>query len=227
MNAHIFRTNSWLLVAAIGLGVLSPLPAYAQTTYHVTDLGTLGGNSSGATALNSYGDVVGSSTTGSGQSHAFLYHNGTMTDLGVLNGSDNSSVAYGINDSGTVVGQSFLGPVGGQSSPFEYSNGQMSFVGSLGGSYGFATSINNAGQIVGISSDSNGVTHGFLRTNGSMANLGSLSQANDYSIAYGVNATGQVAGYSTINGGHEHAFLYNGTMTDLGTLPGVDNRSYS
>ena len=41
--------------------------------------------------------------TSSGYQHAFLYSNGTMTDLGTLPAA-RYSVAYGINASGQVVG---------------------------------------------------------------------------------------------------------------------------
>ena len=53
-----------------------------------TDLGTLGGASSEAYAINNiytpgqnHGQIVGSSTTSSGVAHAFIYSGGTMTDL--------------------------------------------------------------------------------------------------------------------------------------------------
>lgn len=52
--------------------------------YTVTDLDTLGGSNSYATAVNSSGQVVGYAQTGSGDDHAFLYSNGMMTDLGTL-----------------------------------------------------------------------------------------------------------------------------------------------
>lgn len=47
--------------------------------YTVTDLGTLGGNSSTATAINETGQIVGVSATAQGREHAFLWHNGAMT----------------------------------------------------------------------------------------------------------------------------------------------------
>src|SRR5579871_3407416 len=74
-------------------------------SYTITDLGTLGGDSSWAAAVNAAGQVVGQSTTLDGNSHAFLYSDGTMTDLGTLGGT--VSYARGINAAGQVVGGSY------------------------------------------------------------------------------------------------------------------------
>ncbi|WP_240670729.1 hypothetical protein [Actinoplanes solisilvae] len=49
----------------------------------ITDLGTLGGDHSFATAINDLGAIVGSSTTADGSLHAFLWRAGRMSDLGV------------------------------------------------------------------------------------------------------------------------------------------------
>ncbi len=54
------------------------------TNYVVTDLGTLGtGTASYAYGVNDSGDVVGYAytTAGTGSPDAFLYANGTMTDI--------------------------------------------------------------------------------------------------------------------------------------------------
>ncbi|HEY9875844.1 MAG TPA: PEP-CTERM sorting domain-containing protein, partial [Candidatus Obscuribacterales bacterium] len=76
-----------------------------------SDLGTLGGDSSVAYAINNLGQVVGfSNIAGSTDIHAFLHTNGTMFDLNNLvaaNAFDGFSVlagAFNINDSGQIVG---------------------------------------------------------------------------------------------------------------------------
>jgi probable HAF family extracellular repeat protein len=68
------------------------------------DLGTLGGATATAQAINNRGQVTGYSATANGDIHAFLWEKGLMIDLGTLRG--NYSDAYAINDLGQVAGQS-------------------------------------------------------------------------------------------------------------------------
>ena len=116
----------------------------------VTTLGTLGGTSSQATAVNEGGEVVGFASLASGYQHAFALIGGTMTDLGTLGGS---SYAYGVNDSGEVVGYSYLAD--GDQDAFLYDDGSMLDLNSLlpansGWVVEEAFGINNAGQITGM-----------------------------------------------------------------------------
>lgn len=68
------------------------------------DIGTLGGAQSAALALNDKGAVVGAAELASGRTRAFLRDSdGTMTDLGVLEGGTDSD-ARGIDASGRIVG---------------------------------------------------------------------------------------------------------------------------
>lgn len=70
------------------------------------DLGTLGGTTSSASAVNDRGQVVGvSSLKHDARRHAFLWESGRMDDLGTLPG-DRSSAATGIDSRGRVVGWS-------------------------------------------------------------------------------------------------------------------------
>lgn len=61
--------------------------------YEIIDLGTLPGVNSVANGINDKGQIVGQS-----DGSAFLYENGSMTGIGVLEG------AAGINNSGQIVG---------------------------------------------------------------------------------------------------------------------------
>jgi probable HAF family extracellular repeat protein len=70
-------------------------------------LGTLGGTMSAALAVDNNGDVAGWSTTAANEMHAFLWQNGTMTDLNDLLPSNSGWVltsATALNNAGVVVG---------------------------------------------------------------------------------------------------------------------------
>ncbi len=196
----------------------------AQPPFGSTDLGTLGGDFSQATALNDAGQVTGLAYTSANQSqHAFLFSNGTTTDLGTFGGT-NSYPTGGINSSGQVAGDAYT-TFDNSRRAFLFSNGTLINLGTLGGSHSGATDLNDAGQVTGLAHTTNNwAQHAFLYSNGTMTDLGSLGGifSNSYPSA-GINASGQVAGYwyTHTSNNHYHAFLYtNGAMADLGTLGG-------
>jgi probable HAF family extracellular repeat protein len=125
--------------------------AKAETTYIVTDLGTLGGSYSSAQAINDWGQVVGNSFTGNSVLHAFLYSGGHMKDLGTLGGS--YIEPKGINNHSQIVG-------------YGYITGDGVY-------HADANCINDAGQIVGrtyIAGSS--AYHAYLYSGGQMLDLG-------------------------------------------------------
>jgi probable HAF family extracellular repeat protein len=70
----------------------------------MTDLGTLpGGLHSSATGINAAGQVVGSSDDDKGETHAVIWQDGVIRDIGI-------GRAAGINDRGEVVGETNAGP---------------------------------------------------------------------------------------------------------------------
>jgi probable HAF family extracellular repeat protein len=75
------------------------------------DLGSLGGNFSSSWGLNGLGQVVGVSSNANSQQRAFLWRNGTMTDLNSLlpaNSGWELTGAFFINDNGQIVGNGLL-----------------------------------------------------------------------------------------------------------------------
>jgi probable HAF family extracellular repeat protein len=96
-------------------------------------------------------------------------------------------------------------------------------LGSLGGGFTTPTSINDAGQIAGVSRLSNGTTSAFFYNQGSIAAIGMAGGTSSY--ASDINAWGQVVGYSDLGNGITSAFVYSsGTgAIGLGTLGGTSS----
>ena len=155
------------LPLTLALGLFA-LPACAQTPphYKVTDLGTLGGRSSEASAINNRGEIVGESETTRKTkhavpefaTHAFLWQKGKMRDLGSLGGGYSNALA--LNDRGDVVGFSELAQTESYQAlshiwllhAFLYANGKMHDLGTLPGDVvSSANGINAEGLIVGNS----------------------------------------------------------------------------
>ena len=219
------------------LGVLLavvPSVASAGIQYTITDVGTL----SGATAsygegINNAGTVVGYSGDLSMAYHAFSWQSGTSpTDLGTLLGPSSESYGSSINNAGQVVATSdaLVTPNGydtiGGYRGMVVQNGTRTALGSLGGRDSNASGINDAGQVVGssfTSFSSNTPTHAFIWQSGTMKDLGTLAGGTN-SSASTINSLGQAVGYSQNAAGNDRAVLWSGgTVTDLGTLGGLNS----
>lgn len=132
--------------AAAAPGVVTPserIVTGGPASYRIVDLGTLGGVTSRAAAINDNGQVVGSSLLRTGENwHAFLYSRGRMVDLGTLGGP--ISLATDLNDAGQVVGVSSTRS--GSMHVALWQNGRIRDLG-LAGTYGPAL-VNRAGHVV-------------------------------------------------------------------------------
>ena len=179
-------------------------------------LGTLGGFTSWAYAINNSAQIAGDSQTSDPSiTHAFLYSSGRMQDLGTLGGSQSN--AFGINDHGDVAGLAYAAD--GVAHAFLYSSGRMQDLGQLWGrAASMARAVNDSGQVVGYGYFWGLLPrHAFLYSDGSMTDLQTLGGIS--SAAWAINAQGQVVGDSNTSAGADHAFLYsNGQMQDLNSM---------
>jgi len=157
----------------------------------VRDLGTLGGATSVARAVNNAGVVVGSARRAAGGVGAFVYADGVMTELPGLGGTFTEALA--INDRGDVVGSStYAGAPLSSRVAVRWRHGVIEDLGTLGGGFARARGINARGDVVGESVTAEGLFHAFLVRDGVMEDLGTLG--GDTSQALGINEAGRVVG---------------------------------
>jgi probable HAF family extracellular repeat protein len=192
----------------------------------MTDLGTLGGAGSVALAINERGQIVGSSTTMSGRTHAFLWQRGKMTDLGTLGAGYSDSGAVAIDDRGEIVGDSFRPTVTQTGQPghaFLWQHGRMRDLGALPGYRDSHAVAVEAGTVVGESISASGWRQTVLWRGGRIVRVAGLG--GTFSSAAAVNGVGQVVGSSVPRGGSVvHAFVWQrGKAIDLGTLGGAES----
>ncbi len=177
--------------------------------YHdgiVEHIGTFGNDYSPIAAINNSGAATGYSgypgPVGNNYFHAFIYQNGTLQDIGTLDGIDAAidSAGTDINDLGQVAGWS-------GDRPFLYSGGSMLDLGTLGDFGGRANGLNDAGVVVGYSYSSltPGGTgaHAFLWDDGAMTDLNTLLASPggwELTNATDINDAGQILGTACQSG---------------------------
>lgn len=208
-----------VLIAALGATVGTASRVGAASAFTVTDLGTLGGEWSQATALNDSGQVVGRAAGSDGQGHAFSWTaGGGMVDLGTLGGPSSSATA--VNGHGVVVG--YADRADGSTHAYSWTAaGGMVDLGALGGASSAATAVNDDGVVVGYADVAGGTYHAFLWKPGeAMTDLGTLG--GPYSSASAVSASGQVVGWAM-----DGASLHATSWSPGGGVVDVDPAHYS
>ncbi|HEU5156047.1 MAG TPA: hypothetical protein VFU43_03560 [Streptosporangiaceae bacterium] len=195
-----------LVLATLGLtltaGASSAATVRAAGEYQVIDLGTLGGESSYATAINDRGEVAGASAIALNDNtyHGFLWRNGAMIDLGLFDPVD-------INNKGQIIGR-----LGDEYHAYLWDAGTLTDLGTLGGLFSSAVAINDRGEVVGMSDTADGQEAAFLWSKGHMRRL-PLNAVTD------INNRGQVTGSRPHGEGYHAAVWYRGRVTDLGAGP--------
>jgi probable HAF family extracellular repeat protein len=118
------------------------------------------------------------------------------------------SDAYGINDSGVVVGVMSMS-LGGHRHAFRYTGSGLQDLGTLGGTNSAAREINASGVIVGESLTGDGKTHAFIYRDGAMTDLNSFLPPNsgmELISATAINDRSQIVGQA-MYGGALHAYI--------------------
>lgn len=208
---------------------------FAYQNGSITDLG----NGFAAMAVNNRGDIAGQIRSFQLTVDPALYHDGQAQDLGTLGGASGSATA--INDLDEIVG--WCETVSNtEPHAFLYRQGRMQDLGAFGAlpaiagvrgpiSYSYAYAINDWGEIVGVSSTTNG-SDAFLYANGTMLDLNDLVKLTQINgptdrpippgrshsppgfvnlfAAYGINDFGQIVGEGNYWDGKQvsvHVFL--------------------
>lgn len=189
-------------------------------SYTVTGIESLSGPS-GLTwpyAINNLGQVVGYSSTATGN-HAFVWSaTSGIRDLGNLTGGIANSNAQDINDKGQIVGysQTFTGYRAVLWDSFGIRD-----LGDLtgGADHSAAYGINEMGSVVGLAHNASGQRPFLWTSTAGIQDLGTPAGASS-AFAQGINENGWIVGTAFFPD-HISAFRWapNGATTDLGDLP--------
>ena len=249
-------------------GVAASAHPSAAPRYELIDVGTFGGPHADvvgpARQITADGAVLGIADTRTTDQdfpndgiggpyifHAFAFRQGRLDDLGALPGN-NSSTVFEINRHGLGVGASETGSYDPAPTPRRFTrslfrHGTVTDIGTLpGGSEGFAVSVNDRGQVVGLEQhptlqgpgqpdffDWGGQIRSFVWHDGVMRDLGTPRRSRNRRQHH--QRPGQIAGDSYVDGTVNpttgfptlHPFIWqHGRMRDLGSLGGARTLSY-
>jgi probable HAF family extracellular repeat protein len=224
-SSRIFEIDPSANVSLLGLKIINgdgiahnPLGKHNFTALDVPE-----GTGTSANGINNSGQVVGiygGTYAGAYGYHSYVLSGGSYTTLDVP-GATNWGLAaftwaYGINDSGQVVG--FYGK-DGTLHGFVYSGGSYTTLdvpGATGGTE--AQEINDFGQVVGSYGDATGI-HGFVYDGGSYTTLDVPGAI--YTQAFGINGNGQIVGAYLDASYNQHGFVLSGGSYTTLDVPGA------
>ncbi|MBI1825673.1 MAG: hypothetical protein HY287_04605 [Planctomycetes bacterium] len=193
-----------------------PLPTpTGPRGYSVIKLGTLGGTSGSANAINNLVVIAGEANTSTGYRHAFIWQNGTMTDLDHSIGFSYSN-AVNINNQSDILFDT--GVPGTTTRTSLWRNGVTTQLPTLGGISANGLAINSAGEILGNSELPHIGEHSFLWKDGTITDLYS---AQGITNASDINSFGEIVG-TVWKDQNAHATLWAWhDVIDIGTLGGL------
>jgi probable HAF family extracellular repeat protein len=138
--------------------------------------------------------------------HAQLGVTYAVIDLGSLGGIQ--SKAYGLNNSGRIVGDSTVSAGTVSAIPFAYTSGQLTNVGTFGGDTGTAFALNQIGYSVGYAATATNDKHAFVWSDiFNKLDIGTLP-GGTFAAAYDINDANQVVGESEIAPLQDRGFVW-------------------
>ena len=245
MKARLLLRLPVLLMLVAVTAVPSAASAHTAGSYRMTDLGTLGGQDSYATAMNDRGDVVGGSQAADGSYHNVLWRHGRIIDLGQLYPMD-------VNNRGQVTGYMDVGDQYWHS--FLWTSGRLVDLGTDGLRWSMPIGMNDRGQVVcnaytlsgdkmflwshrratvlpldsisavnnrgqvagGVWSETDGIFHAAIWWHGRVTVLPAPSMMSANTID--INDSGWAIGFGRSSDGYLHSLLWrSGRVTDLPT----------
>ncbi|HEX2940462.1 MAG TPA: hypothetical protein VHO91_05385 [Rhodopila sp.] len=183
-----------------------------------------GATMSQAVGINSSGQIVGFYVDAGGVTHGYILKNGAVTTQDEAGTKFNQLL--GLNDTGEYAGYSSLDPTGATLQlAYTYSAITNQYTQLDDAAHNLAlptnvnsqaTSVDNAGDVVGFYMPTSSTSDGFLLTPGSKTAVSLSFPGSTFTQALGINNKGQIAGFYMDSKGVSHGFiLSNGIWTSV------------